>query len=426
MPKYSSLEENYKAVISKAIETCTFCGTCVDNCPIFPLTPIKDEEIMQKVVDFLKGGAFSEDVYMKAYSCAGCGYCSDCCPQGLDPLLIHEALKVELIKRGLKPPEAFNFVTPGQKFNIFGILSALQTKPPERRWLMRMPSQPERTENVVFLGCFTPALPHYIFALLDILEGMGVDFITLAGGELCCGTTLCPGAGKAKEAEEKARELLTSIKAFSPKRLILTCTGCFRQITESLPSFLELDFEVKYYTQFLSENLEKIKFTEPLDKTVTLHGSCMGRRTNISDSARKILEAIPGLTLVENRNAEKQALCCGGVANTSYPQMAQKLGQTLAEEIIKTKADYIVTTCPFCRLTFYPYARQYSFNVKDITTLINVSMGGREYEDKLDKYWRCDSVEELIKKSREYFEANGYTVEEMRKILPLLFPVSVP
>jgi hypothetical protein len=52
-------------------------------------------------------------------------------------------------------------------------------------------------------------------------------------------------------------------------------------------------------------------------------------------------------------------------------------------------------------------------------------MGGREYEDKLDKYWKCDSVEELIEKSREYFEANGYTVEEMRKILPLLFPFSV-
>ena len=42
-------------------------------------------------------------------------------------------------------------------------------------------------------------------------------------------------------------------------------------------------------------------------------------------------------------------------------------------------------------------------------------VGGREYEDKWEKYARCESVEEIIEKSRENFEVNGLTEEGVRK-----------
>ena len=422
--KYFSLEQNYNDVVQRAVEECILCGECLSECLTYPLSPLKDkapEEMIQEMIEFLKDGSFTEDVYQRAFDCAGCGYCTDSCPQEIDPLLLHEGMKIKLLKQGKEPPEVMNFVVPGQRMNLYEILSSLQMKPSEARWLKIPPSSPQHTENLVFLGCSPVALPDKIFHFLDILETMGTDFVALSGGELCCGTSFCPAAGKVNESEEKARELIDNIKAFSPERVILFCNGCYRQFTEFFPSFLDMDLEVQHYIQFFLDNLEKLKFINPLGKKVFLYESCMTRRTQLSDSAKTLLEAIPGVELVDPKLGDEEILCCGGIANMTNPPLGQQVGKVLVDNISKTNADYIANTCSFCRLSFYPYEKHYSFDVKDFATIIDESMGGEEYEDKLKTYWSCENVDEIIEKSRENFEANGYKVEEMKHILPMIF-----
>ena len=425
---YPSYEAYYNDVAKAAIEDCTLCGECARNCPIFPYTPISDkspEDVMESVIDFLRNGAYSEEVYIKAFTCNECGNCSELCPQGIDVMLLHEVVKIGLEKQN-KLPESVNFVLPGRRPNLYETLSALQLKPSDKRWLNKIPQNPRKAENVVFLGCFLPALPHVSFAFLDVLEGMGVDFITLAGDELCCGTSLCPAAGKVEESEKKARELVEGITRLSPERVLLLCTGCYRQFTEFFPKYLDVDFDVQYYTRFLLDNLEKMDFTNSLDETVVLHESCMTKRTGVYESAKRLLNTIPGLNLTEMRSPseQEQTLCCGGLSNMTYPQMSEKRRSTLVEEIAKKKADNVVSPCPFCQLALYPHTRQHAFGVENIPALINRAMGGIEYEDKLGNYWGCNSVGDVIEKSREYFVANGYTEEEMSQMLPLLFPFS--
>jgi Fe-S oxidoreductase len=419
-PKYPSLEEYYNDMARRAVEECTLCGECVRNCPVFPLTPIKDkapEEVMEKVINFLKDGVFSEEVFYKAFSCASCRNCTDSCPQGIDVLLAFEAARIRLANQG-KLPEAVRSM--GEIASFGRILSALQIKPSEARWLRRPPSRPAKTENVVFTGCNLPQFPHTVFAFLDILEKMGIDFITLSGGELCCGFPFFPAYGKVRESEEKARELVASLKAFSPKRVILICAGCYHQINELYPKFLDLDFEVQFYSRFLNEHLDKINFTRPLGKTVIFHDSCMSRRAGVNESVRRLLESIPGLKVFKS-----PAICCGGTPQLTTPEITRKLAppfvENLAEQTVKTRADYLVNLCQVCRMTFYPTIGRYSFGLKDVPSVINESMGGREYEDRWEKYGRCESVEEIIEKSRENFEANGIAEEEVRKALALFY-----
>lgn len=413
-PKYTSLEEYYNDIACQAVEECTLCGECVRNCPVFPLTPVKEqapEKIMEKVINFLKDGVFSEEVFYKAFSCASCGTCTGSCPRGINPLLVFEAARIRLANQG-KLPDAVHSM--GEIASVGRTLSALQIKPSQARWLTRVPSRPEKTETVVFTGCNLPQFPHTVFAFLDILERMAVDYIALSGGELCCGFPLFPAYGKVRESEERARKLVASLEAFSPKRVILICAGCYNQMNELYPRFLDLDFDVQFYSRFLIDNLDEIKFTRPLEKTVLFHDSCMSRRAGVNDSVRRLLESVPGLKVIK-----AQDICCGGTPQLTAPEITQKLAplfvEGLAEQTIKTGADYLVNLCQVCRMTFYPTIGKYSFGLKDVPSLINESMGGREYEDRWEEYGRCGSVDEVMEKSRENFEANGIAEKEVRK-----------
>jgi Fe-S oxidoreductase len=413
--KFSSYAEIYKDVARQAVELCTYCEACIDKCGRQPYyKPPKG--IMEKMINFLKGGELTDEVLSEIWNCRYCSWCSNICPVGLDPMLIHEASKVEAIKRGAKPPESFNFVFPGQRYNVYEILSALQIKPSEVRWLKKVPPKPKKVENVYYVGCFPVAIPSVVFSFLDVLERMGVEFVAVAGGELCCGTVYMPGAGMVEESEKKARELVNALNAYSPERVIVTCTGCYRQFTEFMPKYLDLDFEVQFYAQFLKENMDKLKFVKPIEKKVFLQESCMPRRTKVDEYVKKVVEAIPGLEIVSSK-----ALCCGGLSNMASPQIAQNYGRVIVEEAVKSGADYLISSCPFCRLNSYPHIRKHALSLKDIAELINESTGGKEYEDSLEKFWRCKNVAEIIEKSKENFQANGFTEEEMRKILPFIF-----
>jgi len=77
-------------------------------------------------------------------------------------------------------------------------------------------------------------------------------------------------------------------------------------------------------------------------------------------------------------------------------------------------------------MVFYPCKDKFSFELKDIPTLINTSMGGRKYENKWLKYWKCKSIYELIEITRKNFEENGLSEKVVKEILCQFFHFANP
>jgi len=425
--KYSSLEDYYNNIARQSIDKCTYCGDCIRNCALLPQTSVKDnapEEVIRKIIEFLKDGVFSDEVYEKVFKCSSCGICTDSCIEGIDILPAFEAAKMKLAMLG-KVPEAVNSVMG--IYNMWKILSAIQTRSSEVRWLSHAPSSPPSVEHVIFLGCTFPAFPHIVLSFLDILDRLKVDYIALAGGDLCCGFPLGPASGMVGEAEKRIRELVVNIKAFSPKRVILPCPGCYRLFTEIYPKlkFLDMDFEVQYYTDFLNENLKITDFVKPINKKIVLHDSCMSRRTKVNKSTAELLETIPGIEIIKGED-----ICCGGTPMLTSPQIIQYMVpvfiEKLSMETIDTGSEYLSNICQLCEMVFYPCLDKFPFEIKNIPALINISMGGREYENKWLQYWKCKSVDELIEITRKNFEENGFSEKIVKEILCQFFHFANP
>jgi heterodisulfide reductase subunit D len=91
-----------------------------------------------------------------------------------------------------------------------------------------------------------------------------------------------------------------------------------------------------------------------INAVVTYHDPCdPGRNSNVYDSPREVLKAIPGLRLVELPNNRQLAVCCGGGGNLEMvdPELSGKVAQMKIEEIQATQADMVVSSCQQCLRT---------------------------------------------------------------------------
>ena len=95
----------------------------------------------------------------------------------------------------------------------------------------------------------------------------------------------------------------------------------------------------------------RLKPTRQVADTVTYHDPCyLGRHNHIYEAPRRLLQSIPGLTLIEMAGNRENSLCCGGGGAGAWSNVPpqRRTGVLRIEEALSTGAEVIATACPYC------------------------------------------------------------------------------
>ncbi|MCJ7495567.1 MAG: (Fe-S)-binding protein [Deltaproteobacteria bacterium] len=391
-----------KVMIQEA-EKCSRCGVCAAVCPVFRelqretySSRGKTEIAKALVAGELPYSSYTEDIFSK---CLLCLTCKGACPAGVDQGKLILGIRAELAKRrGLplskkiafkyllknrslfeKALKAFSYLQmfappkgDGQLRHLPFFLSAFGkrrlipdlSKTPLRKEFPEVipPSKaPAQMRAGLFSGCFIDFVdPAIGRSLIRVLGRHGVE-VVFPKKQTCCGIPVFMSG----DLQNGLDLLKMNIEAFAAHELdavITACATCGTALKESYKVLVEGEsqewkdrvaaFSAK--TMDIAEFLtRKIKLTKPEKATlikVTYHDPChLNRGQGVLSQPREVLKNLPGITLVEMRDAQR---CCGGGGSFSFYNydLSQQISRQKVEDIQATKASVVVTGCPGCML----------------------------------------------------------------------------
>lgn len=318
------------------------------------------------------------------YSCTLCGGCDVTCKftRDMEPLEILHALRNYAVKEGKGPlPAHMPAVESIQKNDN----PWQQPKTRRGNWARKIKVKDLNKENaevLYFAGCtysYNADLQKVAQATLKILQKAGVDVGILGNKERCCASPVLK-VGMEDEFNKVANDNIKTFNDLGVKTVITSCSGCYGAFQGHYPGVGERKYEVYQAMQYLDKLLQegKLKFKNRVDMKVTWHDPCHlgrggepedlweGTRTKwglsdpprernygskgVYDPPRNVLNAIPGVELVEMDRIREFSWCCGagGGVRAAYPEFAMFSARERVDEAKATGAEAMVSSCPWC------------------------------------------------------------------------------
>ncbi len=342
---------------------CAQCGFCVNECDQFYGRGWESESPRGKwflLREYMAGRQPLDQTFVNKFLvCTTCEVCNVECPLELPNEPSWLQMRGHLIqeKDRLTLP-AFEVMRASLKKerNIWASYSRDRAN-----WVPEdiRPHIRERAEIAYFPGCTASLVEQDVAqGTARLLYAAGVEFTYLGDGEACCGIPMLV-AGMWETFEEILRHNVRGMKERGVKTVVTSCPACWLSWKVYYPRWAEklgmdLPFEVKHYSEILAERIRQgqLQFTHPVEMRVTWHDSChMGRAGGIYEPPRQMLQAIPGLELVEMEHNREHAHCCGGVLSLlDNPDTAKVIGDVRVREAEATGAEAIIASCPCCEV----------------------------------------------------------------------------
>jgi len=288
------------------------------------------------------------------FSCATCANCVEHCVFTFseDLVNIFIAAREELVNGGIIPPPVRDYL---KSINING---NPYKEPAEERgkWAEGTSIETYRGQDYLFyvgcVGSYDERAKKMARAVGNLLLEAGISIGILAEKENCDGNEV-RALGEAGLFKFLAEKNIAQFKELGVKKIITLDPHAYNAFKNDYPGFGG-EYEVYHYTQVLAPLIKSKKI--PLKEykaRITFHDPCyLGRHNKEYDAPRTIIEAIPGVELVEMEQNKENAFCCGGGGGNFFTDILgggmDSPNRIRVKGALDTGAQIIAVACPQC------------------------------------------------------------------------------
>jgi len=211
------------------------------------------------------------------------------------------------------------------------------------------PSGEVRGRVQLFTGCVMEQVFGDINrATLDLLLANGFE-VEVPAAQRCCGA-LHLHSGQADVAHELAHANVSAFPGDVP--IVHNSAGCGAALAEyggidpALEPFAARCTDVTAFFADVGLTAEPARFPHRVAYDAPCH---LCHAQGVRTQPAELLRMVPGLELADHPDSER---CCGsaGIYNILEPELAGRIGEKKAREIVETGADFVATGNPGCMM----------------------------------------------------------------------------
>ncbi|MFC4769171.1 (Fe-S)-binding protein [Effusibacillus consociatus] len=322
------------------------------------------------------------------WACTTCRNCEDQCPVGNEHLgLIYGMRRHLVMTQGSMPAEVTRTLNNIERQgNPWGINRNDRVK-----WRNEFPDLTIPTVDEVdtfeylfwvgSMGSYDNRNRKVIQSFVKIMNEAGISFAILGNEEMNSGDT-ARRVGNEFLFQELAQQNIEIFKEYGVKKIVTCDPHAFNSFKNDYPDF-GLEAEVYHHTQLVDRWIkeERIKLGNRVEERVVYHDSCyLGRYNGIYDAPRNILNAIPGVELVEMERNKEDSMCCGAGGGRMWIEEHEgvRVNAKRVEQALDGKPSVIGSNCPYCLIMMGDGIKQFDADEQvralDLAELVEMSL----------------------------------------------------
>lgn len=381
------------------IRKCVHCGLCLPACPTYNVLGTEMDSPRGRIFQMkglAEGTIAADDPRLRThlYRCLDCRACQTACPAG-----VGYGTLIESVRAQIDPPEAAEAgvtrltlntlfaskkalhlagfaLRSYQKLGIQAIVRAsglLDRLPALGRLDRMLPPLPGEIARAALpavtsaegprrgrVGLLTGCVMDEFFGETNrstarVLAANGHE-VVIPAGQQCCGA-LHAHNGAAERGRDLARRNVDAFLAARVDVVVNNAAGCGAELKNYAhaladdPAYADRARELTSRVRDVNELLAAGDLNPalgPVPLQVTYQDAChLVHGQGIRRQPRQLLEAIPGLDLIEMAGSDT---CCGsaGIYNVLEPDLAEKILDGKVDAILATGAEAVVVSNPGC------------------------------------------------------------------------------